>query len=158
MGSAGIEGGDPFVTSVSLEARLTRCWWVKGECHGRVVRKGHTSVGKGADVASRTTTAGEGQLVETDAMARAVSLLISRCVGACRCVGSGLCGLHRLEPAADTAQGSATWTVETAAAALVEAGTAVSRPVRRRWAADLVATVLAGEAAPAFRLGARGAL
>ena len=92
-------------------------------------------------------------------MVGAVSLLISRCVGSCRCTfGSGLCGLHRLEPAVDTAQGPATWTATTAEAALVAAGTTASGPVRRRWAEDLVSTVLAGEPGDAFRLGERGSL
>lgn len=101
----------------------------------------------------------EADRVEATAMVGAVSLLISRCLGSCRCtVGAGLCGLHRLEPQVDVAQGPETWTAGTAEAALVAAGTTVAWSVRRRWAEDLVATVLAGEPVDAFRLGERGSL
>ena len=90
----------------------------------------------------------------------AVSLLISRCLGSCRClVEGGWCGLHRLEPVVDTAQGPEMWTVELAAAALVAAGSSASSSVRRRWAEDLMVGVLdPADPEAAFRLGYRGSL
>ena len=59
---------------------------------------------------------------ENMAVVRAVSLLVSRCLGSCRCSGSGLCGLHGVEPVVEEPQGRATWTVETCEAALVAGG------------------------------------
>lgn len=90
----------------------------------------------------------------------AVSLLVSRSLGSCRClVEGGWCGMHRLEPAVDTGQGQATWTAELADAALVAAGSRVSTDVRRKWADDLLAGLASDEPADdGFRLGLAGRL
>ena len=93
---------------------------------------------------------------ENTAEVRAVSLLVSRCLGSCRCSGSGLCGLHGVEPVVEEPQGRATWTVETCEAALVAGGTGRTAAERGAWAADLVATVLDGDAGGGFRLGFSG--
>ena len=108
-------------------------------------------------MASRTVKAGAESRAEPRAATRAVSMLISRCLGSCRCtVGFGLCGLHRLAPVVDEAQGAAAWKAEMAEPALVEAGTRADTRVRRRWAEDLVAAVLDGQPGDEFRLGERG--
>ena len=111
-------------------------------------------------MAGRATEVEAGGLVEPSLAVRAVSMLVSRCLGSCRClVAGGWCGLHRLEPAVDEAQGQETWTEALAEAALVVAGSQAQADVRWTWAGDFVAMVLdADDPSAAFRLGYLGAL
>lgn len=68
---------------------------------------------------------------------RAMSMLVSRSLGECRCYGTGSCGMHRITPHVTTAQGQETWSIEICAAALREAGTRRSDSEVIAWAEEI---------------------
>ena len=73
---------------------------------------------------------------ENLAEVRAMSMLMSRFLGSCRCLGTGNCGMHRIKPYISSPQGHKTWTVDTCTAALREAGTQRSDDEAVAWAEE----------------------
>lgn len=69
---------------------------------------------------------------------RAMSMLVSRWLGECRCYGTGSCGMHRISPQVTTAQGQETWSIDTCAEALREAGTRRSDGEVIAWAEETI--------------------
>lgn len=83
---------------------------------------------------------------ENLAQIRAMSMLVSRCLGKCRCLETfPNCGMHRIPPYVSSPQGQATWTVDTCAAALREAGTERADAEVVAWAEEIVRHVRPAE-------------